>query len=117
MNIIASTVSLVVDDVDASSRFFTTHLGFREAMNAEGFVSHSRGTSTTGPLRQGKRPPHGSSRDTGKTGHQSIMFVISEVNRSVSATLGRGISEVRHGVDFRDWLISEVRLAPAVAPR
>ncbi|WP_326819991.1 hypothetical protein OHA77_14990 [Streptosporangium sp. NBC_01639] len=57
MNIIASTVSPVVDDVDASSRFFTTHLGFREAMNAEGFVSHSRGTSTTGPLRQGKRPP------------------------------------------------------------
>lgn len=53
-------------------------------------------------------PPYGSSRDTGKTGHQSIVLVISEVDRSVSATLGRGISEARHGVDFRDWLISEV---------
>ncbi|MFF5211767.1 VOC family protein [Streptosporangium sp. NPDC000396] len=42
MNIIASTVSLTVDDVAASSRFLTTHLGFREVLAAEGFVSLAR---------------------------------------------------------------------------
>ncbi|WP_433249683.1 VOC family protein [Streptosporangium sp. CA-135522] len=42
MNIIASTVSLTVDDVAASSLFLTSHLGFREVMAAEGFVSLTR---------------------------------------------------------------------------
>ncbi|MFI6301374.1 VOC family protein [Amycolatopsis thailandensis] len=39
MNVLASTVSLTVDDVAASSRFFTEHFGFTEQMAAEGFVS------------------------------------------------------------------------------
>ncbi|MBB5854737.1 VOC family protein [Amycolatopsis umgeniensis] len=39
MNVLASTVSLTVDDVTASSRFFTEHFGFTEQMAAEGFVS------------------------------------------------------------------------------
>ncbi|WP_156056558.1 hypothetical protein [Streptosporangium roseum] len=55
----------------------------------------------------GTRVSIGASRDTGGTGHQSIIFVIPEVNRSVFVTLRCGISEVRHEVDFRDGVISE----------
>ncbi|KOX11444.1 VOC family protein [Streptomyces sp. NRRL B-3648] len=42
MQITASTVSLTVDDVAASQRFFTTHLGYVEQAAAEGFASLKR---------------------------------------------------------------------------
>ena len=42
MQITASTVSLTVDDVAASQRFFTTHLGYVEQAAAEGFAYLSR---------------------------------------------------------------------------
>jgi len=42
MHVTSSAVSLTVDDVPASSAFFTTHLGFREQMAAEGFASLAR---------------------------------------------------------------------------
>ncbi|MEH0548189.1 VOC family protein [Streptomyces sp. B21-105] len=42
MQITTSTVSLTVDDVAASQRFFTTHLGYAEQVAAEGFASLSR---------------------------------------------------------------------------
>ncbi|WP_030773762.1 MULTISPECIES: VOC family protein [unclassified Streptomyces] len=42
MQITASTVSLTVDDVAASQRFFTTHLGYVERAATDGFASLSR---------------------------------------------------------------------------
>ena len=42
MRISSSAVSLNVDDVAASSRFLTTHFGFREEMAADGFASLTR---------------------------------------------------------------------------
>ncbi|MEW2159489.1 VOC family protein [Streptomyces sp. NPDC007189] len=42
MRITASTVSLTVDDVSASQRFFTRHLGYTEQAAAEGFASLTR---------------------------------------------------------------------------
>jgi uncharacterized glyoxalase superfamily protein PhnB len=42
LQITASTVSLSVDDLAASQRFFTTHLGYTEQAAAEGFASLSR---------------------------------------------------------------------------
>lgn len=42
LQITASTVSLTVDDVAASQRFFTTHLGYVEQAAAEGFASLAR---------------------------------------------------------------------------
>lgn len=42
MQITASAVSLTVEDVAASTRFFTDHLGFRVQMSAEGFASLHR---------------------------------------------------------------------------
>jgi catechol 2,3-dioxygenase-like lactoylglutathione lyase family enzyme len=38
----ATAISLTVDDVSASSHFFTSHLGFHEKMAADGFVSLDR---------------------------------------------------------------------------
>ncbi|MGV9252761.1 VOC family protein [Streptomyces sp. NPDC003697] len=43
MQITASTVALTVDDVAASQRFLTAHLGYVEQAAAEGFASLSRG--------------------------------------------------------------------------
>lgn len=48
MNIIATAMSLTVDDVAASSAFFTTHLGFREVLADQGFVSLARDDATGG---------------------------------------------------------------------
>ncbi|MFB4303916.1 VOC family protein [Actinomadura sp. NTSP31] len=42
MNIVSSAVSLTVDDPAASSRFFTSHLGFRETLAGEGFIALGR---------------------------------------------------------------------------
>jgi uncharacterized glyoxalase superfamily protein PhnB len=42
VKITASAISLNVADVAASARFATQHLGFTEAMSAEGFVSLAR---------------------------------------------------------------------------
>jgi predicted enzyme related to lactoylglutathione lyase len=42
MKITASALSLTVDDVAASTAFFTRHFGFAEDMAADGFASLSR---------------------------------------------------------------------------
>ncbi|WP_276602809.1 VOC family protein [Nannocystis pusilla] len=42
VQITGCAVSLTVDDVAASSAFFIKHLGFREAMAADGFASLQR---------------------------------------------------------------------------
>ncbi|NED00866.1 glyoxalase [Streptomyces sp. SID6648] len=42
MQITASTASLTVDDVAASQRFFTTHLGYTDQAAADGFASLTR---------------------------------------------------------------------------
>ncbi|MFJ8978557.1 VOC family protein [Streptomyces sp. NPDC102282] len=47
MNIIASAVLLTVGDPAASSRFFTSHLGFREVLAAEGVIHLARDDAAT----------------------------------------------------------------------
>jgi predicted enzyme related to lactoylglutathione lyase len=42
LNIVATTISLTVDDVAASHAFFTEHLGYREQAAADGFASLTR---------------------------------------------------------------------------
>lgn len=42
LKITTSTVSLTVDDVATSQRFFTTHLGYTEQAAADGFASLAR---------------------------------------------------------------------------
>lgn len=65
MNIVATTLALNVGDVAASSMFFTTHLGFREALSHEDFVALSREdgaapTSCCSSARPRNRPAPGS---------------------------------------------------------
>ncbi|MFD0418251.1 VOC family protein [Streptomyces sp. NPDC127108] len=43
MNVSASTLSLTVDDVDASRDFLCAHLGYQVAMADDGFASLTRG--------------------------------------------------------------------------
>ncbi|MGW0801511.1 VOC family protein [Nonomuraea sp. NPDC002799] len=59
MNIIATAVSLSVGDVTASSRFFTTHLGFRELVTADGFACLGRDDSACDVVlvRRDSEPP------------------------------------------------------------
>ncbi|MFD5805823.1 VOC family protein [Streptomyces sp. NPDC127020] len=47
MNIIASAVLLTVGHPEASSRFFTTHLGFREVLVADDVIHLSRDDAAT----------------------------------------------------------------------
>jgi uncharacterized glyoxalase superfamily protein PhnB len=42
LQVTASTISLTVNDLAASQRFFTTHLGYVEQAAADGFASLSR---------------------------------------------------------------------------
>ncbi|MFG3056644.1 hypothetical protein ACGFZP_37595 [Kitasatospora sp. NPDC048239] len=42
MNNLASTMALIVADPLASCRFFTTHLGYREALTVEEFAGLTR---------------------------------------------------------------------------
>ncbi|MEU7899344.1 VOC family protein [Nonomuraea sp. NPDC049152] len=56
MNIVATTVALNVGDVAASSMFFTTHLGFREALSREDFVALSRDDGAADILLQQRSP-------------------------------------------------------------
>ncbi|WP_433513124.1 VOC family protein [Nonomuraea sp. CA-143628] len=42
MNIVSSAISLTVTDPAASSRFFTSHLGFREILVGEEFIALGR---------------------------------------------------------------------------
>jgi uncharacterized glyoxalase superfamily protein PhnB len=46
MHVTSCAVSLTVDDVPASSAFFTRHFGFSEQMAADGFASLGRDDAT-----------------------------------------------------------------------
>lgn len=55
MQVKTSTISLTVPAVEASAHFFVQHLGYRQQMAAEGFVSLTRGDAAVDLvfLRQG----------------------------------------------------------------
>ncbi|MEU1462745.1 VOC family protein [Streptomyces sp. NPDC005727] len=70
MNVTAFTVSLTVADVDASREFLCTHLGYRQAMAADGFASLSRDDAAADIvlLRQGIEVLPAEQRDRHATG-------------------------------------------------
>jgi catechol 2,3-dioxygenase-like lactoylglutathione lyase family enzyme len=60
VNVTASTVALTVPDIAASSRFLTTHLGFREVAVTEGFIRLARDDAAADiELWAGERMPAG----------------------------------------------------------
>ncbi|WP_225825546.1 VOC family protein [Streptomyces naphthomycinicus] len=70
MNVTASTLSLTVADVDASRDFLCTHLGYRQAMAADGFASLTRDDAAAGIvlLRRGTEVLPPEQRDRQATG-------------------------------------------------
>jgi predicted enzyme related to lactoylglutathione lyase len=60
MNITATTVALEVEDRNASTRFFTAHLGFREVLATESCVALGRDDASPDIVliqRDADRPP------------------------------------------------------------
>ncbi|MFE2168050.1 VOC family protein [Streptomyces sp. NPDC059447] len=61
MNVVATKVSLTVEDLDASGRFFTALLGFHEVESAEGYVCLRRDDASAEIAlyeRDPELPPH-----------------------------------------------------------
>ncbi|MEV1169903.1 VOC family protein [Nonomuraea sp. NPDC049784] len=56
MNIVSSAVSLTVADPAASSRFFTSHLGFREILAGEEFIALGRDDAAVDLVLVGRDP-------------------------------------------------------------
>ncbi|MET9064128.1 VOC family protein [Streptosporangium sandarakinum] len=79
MHIISSAVSLNVDDMAASSNFFTAHLGFSESVAARGFVTLTRPDSADIVLvTRGSRQLPGSIREQQPAGVM-VSFAITDV--------------------------------------
>ena len=93
MQITASAVSLNVDDVAASSAFFTGHLGFRQEMAAEGFVSLTR--EDTGMnvvfLRRGLEMLPDDQRDNHATG-LILAFAVEDLEGELARLRGEGVA-------------------------
>jgi predicted enzyme related to lactoylglutathione lyase len=104
MQIIASAISLNVDDVTASTNFFEQHFGFSEEMAAEGFVSLSRpdagfnliflqtGLKTFKPIQM--------------RGHRAdgllIVFVVDDIEQEYLRLQSVGVT-ITTAIETEDW--------------
>ncbi|MBD2254619.1 VOC family protein [Nostoc parmelioides] len=104
MQIIASAISLNVDDVTASANFFEQHFGFREEMSAEGFISLSRpdagfnliflqtGLKTFKPIQM--------------RGHRAdgllIVFVVDDIDQEYLRLQSVGVT-ITTAIETEDW--------------
>ncbi|CAN3977744.1 VOC family protein [Kitasatospora purpeofusca] len=89
MNIVASTVTLSVADPAASTRFFTTHLGYREVLADEEFVVLGRDDAAPDVLlrlRDLELPP----------GHRPVGVLVSFAVTGVAAEYERLRREGAH---------------------
>ena len=97
MQITASAVSLNVEDVAASSAFFTGHLGFRQEMAAEGFASLTR--EDTGMnvvfLRRGLEMLPDDQRDNHATG-LILAFAVEDLEGELARLRGEGVAITHH---------------------
>lgn len=81
MHISSSAISLVVNDIAASSSFLIAHFGFRETMSAEGFVSLEHDNVATGIvfLQHGREWLPAGFRDPHAAG-VIISFIVSDLD-------------------------------------
>lgn len=104
MQITASAVSLNVPDERASARFLTEHLGFTEAMAAEGFVSLTRPDAGLNVifLRTGLA----SFKPEALAGRSAdgllIVFVVDDVDREYARLVAEGV-EVVTPIETEPW--------------
>ncbi|MER7487802.1 VOC family protein [Streptomyces sp. NPDC126497] len=93
MQITVSTVSLTVDDVAASRRFFTSHLGYEEIAAADGFASLTRGDAAVDIvlLRRGTEVLSADQRDRHATGIV-LAFTVTGVEDEERRLRERGVA-------------------------
>ncbi|GAA3730184.1 putative glyoxalase superfamily protein PhnB [Spinactinospora alkalitolerans] len=93
MQVTSSAVSLTVDDVAASSAFFTTHFGFREVMAADGFASLGRDDAAMSVvlLRRGIEVLPEGFRDRHADGI-IVAFVVTDLAAEEARLRGEGVA-------------------------
>jgi len=95
--ITASAISLNVDDVTLSSAFAQEHLGFVEAMSADGFASLTRPDVGFNLiyLRNGLesfKPSALKGRHVGGLAGLLVVFVVDDVDREYQRLQGEGVA-------------------------
>ncbi|NAZ84296.1 glyoxalase [Kineococcus sp. R8] len=92
MNITASTISLNVDNVDASSTFWSTHFGFTQDMAAPGFASLSRSDAALSIvfLRRGLDVLPPDQRDEHARG-QILAFTVDDLEGELARLQSEGV--------------------------
>lgn len=93
MRITASSVSLNVADVTASSAFLTEHFGFRQEMAADGFASLARDDAGMNVifLRRGLATLPADQRDEHATG-LILAFVVEDLEAELVRLRGAGVA-------------------------
>jgi catechol 2,3-dioxygenase-like lactoylglutathione lyase family enzyme len=103
VQITASAVSMNVEDVAASSAFFTRHLGFRQDMSADGFVSLTREDSgmTVVFLRRGLEILPDDQRDNHATG-LILAFEVDDLEGELARLCSEGVA-ITMPVTVEEW--------------
>jgi uncharacterized glyoxalase superfamily protein PhnB len=103
MIITSSAVSLTVDDVAASSRFLTTHFGFREEMAADGFASLARDDAGMNVifLRRGLPTLPDDQRDDHASG-VILAFVVDDLEAELARLQAEGVG-ITMPLTVEDW--------------
>lgn len=93
MQISASTVSLYVEDVPASSAFLVDHFGFAEVMAAEGFASLARDDAGMNVvfLRRGTATLPPDQRDTHAAG-LILAFTVDDLDGELARLDAEGVT-------------------------
>lgn len=93
MQITVSTVSLTVDDVTASLKFFTSHLGYKEIAADDGFASLTRGDAAVDIvlLRRGSEVLPADRRDRHAAGFV-LAFTVTGIEGEERRLRDRGVA-------------------------
>jgi catechol 2,3-dioxygenase-like lactoylglutathione lyase family enzyme len=92
MHVTSSAISLIVEDVAASSGFLVTHFGFRETMSAEGFdaLEHDQVGTSIVFLRHGLELLPGGVKDPLAAG-VILSFIVADVDAEEARLRGGGV--------------------------
>ncbi|QLY30079.1 VOC family protein [Nocardia huaxiensis] len=80
MNVVASAITLSVTDAAASSKFFCTHLGYREAVTGEDFVCLERDDAGVEIVLVQRNPEYPPAPAPGPTGLR-VSFSVTDIAR------------------------------------
>jgi predicted enzyme related to lactoylglutathione lyase len=103
VNIIASAISLNVNDPEASAAFVRDHFGFEEEMAADGFVSLTRPDAGFNLifLRTGL-PTFKPASAAGPANGLLVAFVVDDIDREYERIQREGV-EVTTPIETEEW--------------